>query len=97
MMPVRVKKIRFPMFLKFLVACLLLAGLLIFGGTMLVKKESTFRNRGNWLAKHWRRYDFYQERTGRDMTGCMQSSHLRAHANSVGGQRKVLRPACARP
>jgi methyl-accepting chemotaxis protein len=59
---------RFPMFLKFLLACLLLAGLLIFGGTMLVQKESQFRNRGNWLAKHLRRYQYFQDRVGKDMT-----------------------------
>jgi methyl-accepting chemotaxis protein len=63
------RKLRFPMFFKFLVACLVLAGLLIFGGTLLVKKESQFRNRGNWLAKHFSRYQFYQDRIGRDMTG----------------------------
>src|SRR5687767_72117 len=63
------RKLRFPMFLKFLLACLILAGMLIFGGTLLVQKESTFRNRGNWLAKHLRRYTYFQERVGRDMTG----------------------------
>ncbi len=62
-------KLRVPMFLKFLFACLMLAGLLIFGGTMVVKKESQFRNRGNFLVKHLRRYEFYQERVGRGMTG----------------------------
>ncbi len=65
-------KLRFPMFLKFLLACLLLAGLLIFGGTMVVKKESQFRNRGNFLVKHLRRYEFYQERVGRSMTGTVE-------------------------
>src|SRR5688572_28649323 len=63
------RKLRFPMFLKFLLACLVLAGMLIFGGTLLVQKESTFRNRGNWLAKHLRRYAYFQDRVGRDMTG----------------------------
>ena len=62
-------KLRIPMFVKFLFACLLLAGLLIFGGTMVVKNESQFRNRGNFLVKHLRRYEFYQERVGRGMTG----------------------------
>jgi hypothetical protein len=37
------------MFLKFLVACLTLAGLLIIGGTMVVQSETTFRSRGNFL------------------------------------------------
>ena len=72
MISIRPKKLRFPMFLKFLVACVALALMLIFGGAFLVKKESTFRNRGNWLFKHWHRYDFFQERTGRDMTGALE-------------------------
>jgi len=66
------RKLRFPMFLKFLLACLVLAGLLIFGGTLLVQKESQFRNRGNWLAKHFRRYEYFQDRTGRDMSGTVE-------------------------
>jgi methyl-accepting chemotaxis protein len=66
------RKLRFPMFFKFLVACLALAGLLIFGGAMLVQKETQFRNRGNFLAKHFARYTFYQDRTGRDMTGATE-------------------------
>lgn len=66
------RRLRFPMFLKFLLACLLLAGLLIFGGTMVVKSKATFGNRGNFLAKHLRRYEFYQERVGRGMTGIVE-------------------------
>jgi len=66
------KTLRFPMFLKFLVACLVLAGLLIAGGTYVVKTETRFRNRGNWLAKHLRRYHGYQERVGRGMTGTLE-------------------------
>ena len=65
-------KLRFPMFLKFLLACLVLAGLLIVGGTLVVKKESQFRNRGNFLVKQLRRYEFYQERVGRGMTGTVE-------------------------
>lgn len=67
-----VKKLRFPMFLKFLLACLVLAGLLIFGGTMVVKQKAQFGNRGNFLAKHLRRYEFYQERVGRGMTAMLE-------------------------
>ncbi len=66
------RRLRFPMFLKFLFACLLLAGLLIFGGTMVVKNESQFRDRGNFLVKQLRRYVFYQERVGRGMTGVVE-------------------------
>src|SRR5262245_17650942 len=68
-MSTRRKKLRFPMFFKFLVACMTLARLLIFGGTLLVKKETQFRNRVNILTKHLRRYQFYQDRIGKDMTG----------------------------
>jgi methyl-accepting chemotaxis protein len=60
------------MFLKFLVACLVLAGLLIFGGAMVVQNETRFRNRGNWLAKHLRRYVGYQDRIGKGMTGTLE-------------------------
>ncbi len=66
------RPLRFPMFLKFLLACLLLAGLLLFGGALVVKQKSTFTNRGNFLAKHFRRYEFYQERVGRGMTGTVE-------------------------
>jgi methyl-accepting chemotaxis protein len=83
------RKLRFPMFLKFLLACLVLAGMLIFGGTLLVQKESTFRNRGNWLAKHLRRYVYFQDRVGRDMTGLVgvlvADSGLRAAVGATAG------------
>ena len=63
------KQLRFPMFLKFLFACLLLAGLLLFGGTLVVKSKSQFANRGAFLVKHLRRYEFFQDRTGRELSG----------------------------
>ncbi|MBA3462836.1 MAG: methyl-accepting chemotaxis protein [Deltaproteobacteria bacterium] len=66
------KQLRFPMFLKFLLACLLLAGLLLIGGTLVVKEKSTFSNRGNFLVKHLRRYQFYQETVGRGITGTLE-------------------------
>ena len=44
-------KLRFPMFSKFLIGCLLLAGLLIVGGTYVVKSETQLRARGNYLQK----------------------------------------------
>ncbi len=62
------KQLRFPMFLKFLFACLLLAGLLLFGGTLVVKQKSQFANRGAFLVKHLRRYEFFQDRTGRGLS-----------------------------
>lgn len=66
------RKLRFPMFLKFLLACLLLAGLLIFGGTMVVKDQAVLRARGTWLVKHLRRYEFFQEKMGKAMTGIVE-------------------------
>ncbi|MFN0253302.1 MAG: methyl-accepting chemotaxis protein [Kofleriaceae bacterium] len=66
------RKLRFPMFLKFLLACFLLAGTLIFGGTMVVKDQSTLRSRGNFLVKHLRRYTFYQEKAGKGLTGIVE-------------------------
>lgn len=66
------KQLRFPMFLKFLLACLVLAGLLIFGGTLVVKSKSQFTNRGAFLVKQLRRYEFFQERAGRAMTGAVE-------------------------
>jgi len=60
------------MFLKFLLACLVLAGLLIFGGTSLVRSKSQFQNRGNFLVKQLKRYQFYQERVGRALTGTVE-------------------------
>lgn len=66
------KQLRFPMFVKFLLACLLLAGLLLFGGALVFKQKSQLANRGNFLAKHLRRYEFYQERVGRGMTGTVE-------------------------
>ena len=61
--------LRFPLFWKFLLSCLVLAGLLVFGGTWLVRTKSQFQNRGNFLLKQLKRYEFYQERVGRALTG----------------------------
>ena len=66
------RSLRFPMFLKFLLACLLLTGLLVFGGTWLVRSKSQFQNRGNFLVKQLKRYQFYQERSGRALTGSVE-------------------------
>ena len=44
------RTIRFPLFAKFFVGCLLLAGLLIIGGTYVIKDETRLRSRGNFLA-----------------------------------------------
>ena len=82
------QKLRFPMFLKFLLACLLLAGMLIFGGTMVVKDQAVLRARGNWLVKHLRRYEFYQEKAGKGMTGIVElivgDPELRAAVANAG-------------
>jgi len=63
------KKLRFPLFAKFLAGCLLLALGLIIGGTYVVNTETRLRSRGNFLAKVQRRLDGYLERTGQSMTG----------------------------
>ncbi|MGE3768285.1 MAG: methyl-accepting chemotaxis protein [Kofleriaceae bacterium] len=82
------RKLRFPMFLKFLLACLVLAGMLIFGGTMVVKDQAVLRSRGNWLVKHLRRYEFYQEKVGKAMTGIVElivgDPELRAAVANAG-------------
>ena len=62
-------RFRVPLFLKFLFSCLVLTALLVFGGTWLVRSKSQFQNRGNFLLKQLKRYEFYQERVGRAMTG----------------------------
>ncbi len=89
------RKLRFPMFLKFLLACLVLAGMLIFGGTMVVKDQAVLRSRGNWMVKHLRRYEFYQERAGKGMTGIVElvigDPSLRA-AVANAGQGAALPP-----
>ena len=66
------RKLRFPMFFKFLVGCLALAALLIVGGALVVKNETRLRSRGNYLQKQDRRLDGYTERVGRDMTATLE-------------------------
>jgi methyl-accepting chemotaxis protein len=66
------RKLRFPMFFKFLVGCLALAALLIVGGTFVVKNETRLRSRGNYLQKQDRRLEGYTERVGRDMTAILE-------------------------
>jgi len=72
MTPPTARKLRFPMFFKFLVGCLALAALLIVGGTVVVKNETRLRSRGNYLQKQARRLDGYTERVGRDMTATLE-------------------------
>jgi methyl-accepting chemotaxis protein len=66
------RKLRFPMFFKFLLGCLTLAALLIIGGTVVVKNETRLRSRGNYLQKQERRLEGYIDRVGRDMTGTLE-------------------------
>ncbi len=63
------KGLRIPMFVKFLVGCLLLAAFLIIGSTYVFEQETRLRSRGNFLAKSVRRLAGYTERVGRGMTG----------------------------
>jgi methyl-accepting chemotaxis protein len=64
--------LRFPLFAKFLVGCLILAALLIIGGTYVLKDETRLRNRGNFLAKGIMRLEGYIEDLGRGLTGTAQ-------------------------
>jgi methyl-accepting chemotaxis protein len=66
------KSLRIPMFVKFLFGCLTLAALLIVGGTFVFRKETARPPQGNFLAKHLRRYQGYEERSGRGMTGALE-------------------------
>ncbi|MCP4449640.1 MAG: methyl-accepting chemotaxis protein [Myxococcales bacterium] len=57
-------KRRVPMFLKFWVGCSTLATLLIVGGLLVVRAETKMKSRGDYLAKHFKRYEQYQEGLG---------------------------------
>lgn len=58
------QKRRVPMFLKFWVGCSTLAALLILGGLLVVRAETKMKSRGDYLAKHFKRYMEYQEGLG---------------------------------
>lgn len=66
------RSLRIPMFVKFLVGCLTLAALLIGGGTFVFRKETQRPSQGNFLAKNLRRYQGYEEKAGRGMTGALE-------------------------
>jgi methyl-accepting chemotaxis protein len=66
------RKLRVPLFFKFLIGCLALAALLIVGGTLVVKNETRLRSRGNYLQKQDRRLAGYTDRVGRDMTATLE-------------------------
>jgi methyl-accepting chemotaxis protein len=51
---------------------LVLAGLLIVGGTYVVKSETRLKSRGNYLQKQARRLQGYMDRAGRGMTGTIE-------------------------
>src|SRR5262245_31138296 len=65
------RRVRIPLFLKFLIGCLALAALLIVGGSYVVKNETQLRSRGNYLQKSARRLAGYVERVGQGMTGTL--------------------------
>lgn len=58
------KRIRVPMFFKFLAGCLFLALMLIAGFSWRLYHETKMRSRGNYLAKHFKRYVEYQKGLG---------------------------------
>ncbi len=66
------RSLRIPMFVKFLVGCLTLATLLIVGGTLVVNSAAVKPSQGNFLQKGLRRYQGYEERAGRGMTGALE-------------------------
>lgn len=66
------RRLRVPLFAKFLIGCLALAGLLIVGGTYVVQNETQMRSRGNYLQKSARRLAGYVERVGQGMTGTLE-------------------------
>ncbi|MBK8251325.1 MAG: HAMP domain-containing protein [Polyangiaceae bacterium] len=81
------KNVRIPMFVKFLLGCLTLAALLIGGGTFVFRKETQRPSQGNFLAKHLRRYQGYEDRSGRGMTGALEIMAEDARVRAVlGGQ-----------
>ncbi|MFO0611843.1 MAG: methyl-accepting chemotaxis protein [Polyangiaceae bacterium] len=63
---------RVPMFVKFLLGCFTLAALLIAGGAFVFKRQARQPSQGNFLAKHLRRYQGYEERVGRGLTGALE-------------------------
>ncbi|HEX8112233.1 MAG TPA: hypothetical protein VF516_31080, partial [Kofleriaceae bacterium] len=88
------RKLRFPMFFKFLAGCLALAALLIVGGTFVVRNETRLRSRGNYLQKQDRRLAGYLDRVGRDMTATLEllvsDAELRTAMSQLAG---VIKPA----
>src|SRR5687767_7379192 len=58
------RRLRIPMFLKFLAGCLSLAAILIIGFTLVVRSETKMESRGNYLEKHFKRYLEYQAGLG---------------------------------
>jgi methyl-accepting chemotaxis protein len=63
------RNFRFPLFAKFFVGCLILAALLIIGGTYVIKDETRLRSRGNFMAKGMRRLQGSLEQSGKSLTG----------------------------
>src|ERR1700761_7307438 len=70
-MIVRPKKLRVPLFFKFLIGCLTLSAFLIVGGAFVVRNETRLKSRGNYLQKQARRLDGYTDRVGHDMTATL--------------------------
>ncbi|MGN6107560.1 MAG: methyl-accepting chemotaxis protein [Kofleriaceae bacterium] len=88
------RKLRVPMFVKFLVGCLALAALLIIGGTYVVQNETQLRSRGNYLQKSARRLAGYIDRVGQGMTGTLEllavDPELRAGFRAEPAQRDAM-------
>jgi len=80
-------RFRFPMFLKFWVGCAMLAALLIVGGVLVVRSETRMKSRGNYLEKHFKRYEEYQEGVGRAVSSVADvlASDMRLRQALTGG------------
>ncbi len=88
------RSIRFPMFVKFLFGCFTLAALLIAGGAFVFKRQARQPSQGNFLAKHLRRYQGYEDRAGRGLTGALEilAEDLRLRA-AIESQPAAIGPA----
>ncbi len=95
------RRIRFPLFAKFLVGCLILAAMLIIGGTYVLKDETRLRSRGNFLAKGLRRLQGSLDQAGKAITSTAEllaaSPDLRSALANAGAGAAPPSPAPATP
>ena len=78
------RKLRVPMFFKFLIGCLALAAMLIIGGTFVVRNETRLRSRGNYLQKQDQRLAKKQTSTSGDHVMISRGETARASSSPIG-------------